>query len=250
MVKRLKVKERENKIILYFLKMNLYSIDSELLKTLPIQKIKSKKEKNVSIKNEDEESNTSGETMVAAPTMKRKRSKSIKQNKPTLEPTLEPIKEESEQNAEPVEEKVSEPVIDPATEKVKKPLTEKQLAAIEKRKVINAEKKALKESEKENIDIADQVAEKINPTQEPKKLRRLAPRPPRIKIDHNADLVNGIKELISTLKKDSSVKGDKKEIANDARQASRDPETLGKIKNEISSHRRNMISMIFPNRMV
>jgi hypothetical protein len=227
--------------------MNLYSIDSELLKTLPIQKIKSKKEKNikVEIKNEDGESNASGETMVAAPAIKRKRSsKSI----------LEPIKEE----VEPVDEKVSEPVIELATQKVKKPLTEKQLAAIERRKVINAEKKALKESgkesgkesEKENIDIADQVAEKINPTQEPKKLRRLAPRPPKIKIDQNADLVNGIKELISTLKKDSTVKGDKKEIANEARQASRDPETLGKIKNEISSHRRNMISMIFPNRMV
>lgn len=240
---RVKVKVRRNKLILYFLKMNLYSIDSELLKTLPIQKIKSKKDKKVKIKNEDVESNTSGETMVAAPTMKRKRSKSI----------LEPIKEEPE----PVEttvEKVSEPVIEPATEKVKKPLTEKQLAAIERRKVINAEKKALKESEKEsekeNIDIADKVAEKINPTQEPKKLRRLAPRPPKIKIDQNTELVNGIKELISTLKKDSSVKGDKKEIANEARQASRDPETLGKIKNEISSHRRNMISMIFPNRMV
>lgn len=226
--------------------MNLYSIDSELLKTLPIQKIKSKKEKNIKIKNEDVESNTSSETMVAAPTMKRKRSKSIKK----MEPVLEPIKEEPEQIAEQHVEKMSEPFIEPVTEKVKKPLTEKQLAAIERRKVINAEKIALKESEKESEKVIDQVVEKINPPQEPKKLRRLAPRPPKIKIDQNADLVNGIKELISTLKKDSSVKGDKKEIANDARQASRDPETLGKIKNEISSHRRNMISMIFPNRMV
>lgn len=235
--------------------MNLYSIDSELLKTLPIQKIKSKKyikaENKVEKKNEDEESNTSGETIVATPTKKRKRSKSI------LEPVLETIKEEQE----PVLEKVSEPIIDPVTEKAKKPLTEKQVAAIERRKVINAEKKALKESEKESLkeslkentdadQVADQVAEKINPIEQPKKLRRLTPRPPKIKIDNNADLVNGIKELISTLKKDSSVKGDKKEIANEARQASRNPETLGKIKNEISSHRRNMISMIFPNRMV
>lgn len=208
--------------ILYKFTMNLYEIDSELLKKVPV----TQKEKK--------------------PRVRKSKAKAVEEAEAPVEEIKEPVQEQS-----------------PAKEKPEK--TEKQLAALAKRREAARLRREKNKTEKIAQEVTDEItapSEQSAPLTAPTtpesigesrpKKRKILPRPdkPKKQKVEEASLMKGLRDLIDNLKKDSTIKGEKKEINNEARMAAKSSETLDKLKNEITTHRQNLLTMIFPNRVV